>query len=75
MPPNKSVEHARSKACETSRRFTVETAQAGGKDFELEAPDDQSLRMWLNALRPHSEGPLHKMGQSRKSWKARTPRW
>jgi hypothetical protein len=48
--------------------FKVETTS---KEYIMQAPDEASLQIWMDALRPYKEGWLTKQGAVVKNWKRR----
>jgi hypothetical protein len=48
--------------------FKVETTS---KEYIMQAPDEASLQIWMDALKPYKEGYLTKQGAKVKNWKRR----
>lgn len=48
--------------------YKVETTN---KEYIMQAPDEASLQIWMDALRPYKEGWLTKQGAVVKNWKRR----
>lgn len=48
--------------------FKVETTT---KEYIMQAPDEASLQIWMDALKPYKEGWLTKQGAKVKNWKRR----